>query len=88
MIAGLADVARPANRLSLTQSTALAATGTHVCVCEKAHAHTLCMHVWCTYVGSIWARYSLVIIPKNWNLFYVNIFVAVTGFYQLFRIYK
>ncbi|KAG7164109.1 Mitochondrial pyruvate carrier 2-like [Homarus americanus] len=32
--------------------------------------------------------YSLVIIPKNWNLFGVNVFVATTGLYQLSRIYK
>ncbi|TGZ71779.1 hypothetical protein CRM22_002478 [Opisthorchis felineus] len=35
--------------------------------------------------GLIWSRYSLVIIPKNWNLFSVNIFVAATGLYQLGR---
>lgn len=64
MIAGLADISRPAERLSLTQSTALAAT------------------------GLIWSRYSLVIIPKNYNLFGVNVFVAATGLYQLYRIYK
>ena len=64
MIAGLADINRPAEKLSLTQSTALAAT------------------------GCIWSRYSLVITPKNWNLFSVNVFVAATGFYQLSRIYR
>jgi len=62
--AGLADYARPADKLSLTQSAALAATGT------------------------IWARYSLVIIPKNYNLFAVNIFLGITGYFQLFRIYN
>ncbi|KAI0215742.1 Mitochondrial pyruvate carrier 2 [Lamellibrachia satsuma] len=63
VVAGLADYSRPAEQLSITQSTALAAT------------------------GSIWARYSLVIIPKNWNLFAVNIFLGLTGFWQLTRIY-
>ncbi|XP_074648507.1 mitochondrial pyruvate carrier 2-like [Tubulanus polymorphus] len=63
VIAGLADINRPAEKLSLTQSTALAAT------------------------GIIWSRYSMVIIPKNWNLFSVNIFVGATGLYQLYRIY-
>ncbi|PAA68931.1 hypothetical protein BOX15_Mlig029984g3, partial [Macrostomum lignano] len=62
VIAGIADLRRPAERLSLTQSTALAAT------------------------GLIWSRYSMVIVPKNWNLFSVNIFVAATGLYQLARI--
>ncbi|XP_045128751.1 mitochondrial pyruvate carrier 4-like [Portunus trituberculatus] len=62
VIAGLGDLARPAEKLSASQSTALAATGT------------------------IWSRYSLVIIPKNWYLFSVNVFVAGTGIYQMCRI--
>ncbi|XP_037779018.1 mitochondrial pyruvate carrier 2-like [Penaeus monodon] len=64
VIAGLGDLTRPAEKLSASQSSALAAT------------------------GIIWSRYSLVIIPKNWNLFSVNMFVAATGLYQLFRIYN
>ncbi|KAL6999211.1 Mitochondrial pyruvate carrier 4 [Sarracenia purpurea var. burkii] len=35
--------------------------------------------------GIIWARYSTVIIPKNWNLVCVNLAMAGTGFYQLSR---
>ncbi|XP_071136148.1 uncharacterized protein [Mytilus edulis] len=62
VIAGIADIARPAEKLSPPQSTALAAT------------------------GIVWARYSTVITPKNWNLFTVNIFVGATGLYQLSRI--
>ncbi|XP_046404533.1 mitochondrial pyruvate carrier 2-like [Ischnura elegans] len=61
VIAGLGDLARPAEKLSVPQSGALAATGV------------------------IWSRYSLVIIPKNWGLFSVNVFVAITGSYQLSR---
>ncbi|KAG8230947.1 hypothetical protein J437_LFUL002980 [Ladona fulva] len=61
VIAGLGDLKRPADKLSVGQSGALAATGV------------------------IWSRYSLVIIPKNWGLFSVNIFVAATGGYQLIR---
>jgi len=64
VVAGIGDLTRPAEKLSLMQSVALAAT------------------------GIIWARYSLVIIPKNWNLFCVNVFVGSTGLYQLSRIYK
>ncbi|XP_068221631.1 mitochondrial pyruvate carrier 2-like isoform X2 [Palaemon carinicauda] len=64
VIAGLGDLKRPAEKLSVTQSGALAAT------------------------GIIWSRYSLVIIPKNWGLFSVNLFVAFTGLYQLSRIYR
>lgn len=40
------------------------------------------------FTGMIWARYSLVIIPKNYSLFAVNLFVGLTGLYQLGRIYK
>lgn len=35
--------------------------------------------------GVIWSRYSLVITPKNWNLFAVNVFMAGTGLTQLYR---
>jgi len=61
VIAGLGDLQRPAEKLSVSQSSALAAT------------------------GLIWSRYSLVIIPKNWSLFSVNVFVALTSLYQLTR---
>uniref|UniRef100_A0A915KM59 Mitochondrial pyruvate carrier n=1 Tax=Romanomermis culicivorax TaxID=13658 RepID=A0A915KM59_ROMCU len=64
VIAGLADIQRPAEKLSLPQTTALACT------------------------GMIWSRYSTVIVPVNWNLFSVNIFVALTALYQLSRIYN
>lgn len=64
VIAGIGDLNRPADKLSVSQSGALAAT------------------------GLIWSRYSLVIIPKNWSLFSVNVFVAVTSIYQLARAYN
>lgn len=35
--------------------------------------------------GVIWSRYSLVIIPKNYSLFSVNVFVGATQLYQLYR---
>ncbi|XP_065906971.1 uncharacterized protein [Dysidea avara] len=38
--------------------------------------------------GVIWSRYSLVIIPKNYTLLSVNMFVALTNFYQLGRIWN
>jgi mitochondrial pyruvate carrier 2 len=37
--------------------------------------------------GLIWSRYSMVIIPKNWMLFAVNIFLGAVGLHQLIRIY-
>eukprot|EP00921_Rhytidocystis_pertsovi_P018220 GHVQ01028758.1.p1 GENE.GHVQ01028758.1~~GHVQ01028758.1.p1 ORF type:complete len:154 (+),score=15.63 GHVQ01028758.1:312-773(+) len=36
--------------------------------------------------GVIWSRYSMVIIPVNYNLMTVNIAMALTGTYQLYRI--
>ncbi len=37
--------------------------------------------------GTIWARYSLVITPKNMGLFSVNCFLAFVGAIQLTRIF-
>ncbi|GAA6229112.1 mitochondrial pyruvate carrier 2 [Lates japonicus] len=64
VVAGLADMTRPADKLSTSQSAVLTAT------------------------GLIWSRYSLVIIPKNWNLFAVNFFVGSAGASQLYRIWR
>ncbi|MEQ2177673.1 Mitochondrial pyruvate carrier 2 [Goodea atripinnis] len=64
VFAGLADMTRPADKLSTSQSAVLTAT------------------------GLIWSRYSLVIIPKNWNLFAVNFFVGTAGASQLYRIWS
>jgi len=61
VLAGIGDLQRPAEKISVPQSSALAATGV------------------------IWARYSLVIIPKNYSLFSVNVFVGLTGIYQVVR---
>lgn len=63
-MAGIADLTRPAEKISPAQTVALAATGV------------------------IWSRYSLVIIPKNYSLFSVNVFVAFTQLYQLYRAVK
>ncbi|KFD53198.1 hypothetical protein M514_05908 [Trichuris suis] len=62
VLAGLADSARPPERLSVSQSGALAVT------------------------GLVWSRYSLVIVPKNWSLFGVNLLVGTIGIVQLLRI--
>ncbi|CAL8323073.1 unnamed protein product [Merluccius merluccius] len=64
VMAGMADMTRPAEKLSLSQSGVLTAT------------------------GLVWSRYSLVIIPKNWNLFAVNFFVGGAGASQLYRIWN
>ncbi|KAK9303559.1 hypothetical protein QLX08_004784 [Tetragonisca angustula] len=61
VIAGLGDLQRPANQISISQSSALGLT------------------------GLIWTRYALAITPKNWSLFSVNLFVAITALYQVSR---
>ncbi|VVC96877.1 unnamed protein product [Leptidea sinapis] len=38
--------------------------------------------------GMIWSRYSLVIVPKNYSLFAVNIVVVFINCYQLARLYS
>jgi len=64
VMAGIGDIQRPAEKLSVSQSASLCAT------------------------GMVWSRYSLVIIPKNWGLFSVNVFVCLTQLYQLIRIFN
>lgn len=64
VIAGIGDMQRPVEKLSVAQSISLAAT------------------------GLIWSRYSMVIIPKNYALFSVNLFVFLTQLYQLVRIFN
>merc|ERR1712127_991814 len=63
VIAGAADMARPAEKLSKNQTISLLATGT------------------------IWSRYSMVIPPKNYSLFLVNMFLAGVACVQLTRIF-
>lgn len=64
VIAGVGDMQRPAEKLSLTQNVSLMMT------------------------GLIWSRYSMVIIPKNYSLLAVNVFVFGTSSIQVGRILK
>ncbi|XP_076276114.1 mitochondrial pyruvate carrier 2 [Lasioglossum baleicum] len=59
--AGIGDIKRPANTISLSQTASLMVT------------------------GAIWSRYSLIIIPKNYNLFAVNAFTCLTSAYNFVR---
>ncbi|XP_033193385.1 mitochondrial pyruvate carrier 2-like [Bombus vosnesenskii] len=61
VLAGLGDMKRPPNTISLTQTASLMIT------------------------GAIWSRYSLIITPKNYNLFSVNAFTCLTGMYNFIR---
>ncbi|CAG8451167.1 10569_t:CDS:2 [Funneliformis mosseae] len=64
VIAGISDLKRPPESLSVSQTCALTAT------------------------GLIWSRYSTQIIPVNYTLLSVNIFVAGTGLTQMYRIWN
>ncbi|XP_058792637.1 mitochondrial pyruvate carrier 2-like [Phymastichus coffea] len=61
VIAGIGDINRPVDTISLSQTFSLMLTGV------------------------IWSRYSVVIIPKNYNLLSVNAFVAVANGYNFVR---
>ncbi|XP_012054822.1 PREDICTED: mitochondrial pyruvate carrier 2-like [Atta cephalotes] len=61
VIAGIGDINRSVDTISLSQTASLAVT------------------------GAIWSRYSMVIIPKNYNLLSVNLFVCATGAYNFIR---
>ena len=50
--------------------------------------HVLSVHLALAMTGLIWARYSTQIVPVNYNLLSVNVFVGLTGCYQLYRIAK
>jgi hypothetical protein len=52
--------------------------------CADACTHSLSFAA-VTITGLIWMRYSLAIVPVNYNLFAVNAAMAVTGSYQLSR---
>ncbi|KAL0117435.1 hypothetical protein PUN28_010342 [Cardiocondyla obscurior] len=61
VVAGIGDLKRPADTISLRQTASLMVT------------------------GAIWSKYSLIIIPKNYNLFCVNLFTCATGTYSFFK---
>lgn len=64
VVAGLKDLSRPAEFLSIEQTVAIGIT------------------------GFIYSRFSMVIIPKNYTLLSVNVFVAITQSFQLLRALK
>ncbi|KAI9579943.1 hypothetical protein GQX74_000731 [Glossina fuscipes] len=61
VIAGINDLKRPAEKVSLNQSVVLALTGV------------------------VWSRYAVVIVPKNYTMLSVNLFVLVTQGIQVIR---
>ncbi|KAK9891347.1 hypothetical protein WA026_014587 [Henosepilachna vigintioctopunctata] len=63
-LAGISDLWRSAENLSLMQTLSL------------------------VFTGLIWTRYSVVITPKNYYLFSVNVCIAITEIYQLYRVIR
>uniref|UniRef100_A0A1B0G6T9 Mitochondrial pyruvate carrier n=1 Tax=Glossina morsitans morsitans TaxID=37546 RepID=A0A1B0G6T9_GLOMM len=61
VIAGINDLKRPAEKVSLNQSTVLALTGV------------------------VWSRYAVVVVPKNYTMLSVNLFVLATQGMQVIR---
>eukprot|EP00742_Colponemidia_sp_Colp-10_P001145 GILJ01001235.1.p1 GENE.GILJ01001235.1~~GILJ01001235.1.p1 ORF type:complete len:125 (+),score=15.72 GILJ01001235.1:50-424(+) len=62
-LSNIADMQRPADKISYPQQFALLGT------------------------GIIWSRYSTQVIPKNWTLLSVNLFMALSAGAQLYRKY-
>ena len=105
--AGLKDLGRPADKLSVSQNVALAATGfIWVSPVERsetpplplfpspalpssvfAHVPSYLLSLVARYFANGQVRYSFVIIPVNYSLAAVNLFVGSTGLAQLYRIY-
>ncbi|KAH0947967.1 hypothetical protein HN011_004006 [Eciton burchellii] len=52
---------------------------------RAAHRTSLGQAMSLTLSGAVWARYALVIIPKNYNLFSVNLFIFCTSGYNTVR---
>lgn len=82
VIAGLADINRPVEKVSLFQSTGNINNEQHINL-FSFFSFFLALAT----TGLIWARYSTQIVPINYNLMAVNLFVGASGIYQLVRIY-
>ena len=61
VLAGIENLSRPAELISVEQTLAIGST------------------------GFVYSRFSMVIVPKNYTLLSVNVFVAITQSVQLFR---
>ncbi|XP_063993244.1 mitochondrial pyruvate carrier 2-like isoform X1 [Diachasmimorpha longicaudata] len=87
VIAGIGDINRPPETISLAQTASLMLTGIIWSrLTNLAPQLTSPLFPANASLNSeIYCRYSLVIIPKNWNLFSVNGFVSLTAAYNFYR---
>jgi hypothetical protein len=103
VVAGLADINRPAEKVCsvMLRTSKQTHTVSHVPLIESHLLLALVLLVLLvpvlprkislpqstalTATGFIWARYSTQIIPFNYSLLTVNLFVGLTGLYSLSR---
>lgn len=87
VIAGIGDLKRPPDTISLSQTASLMVTGAIWSRYNVVLAPNK-LHVAVTFTiqsNPHGIRYSLVITPKNYNLFSVNLFTCGTGMYNFIR---
>lgn len=91
MLAGVKDLSRPAEKLSVSQNVALAATGfiwvglvvSWLLITRSTYGVTDLLMT----SRMVQVRYSFVITPVNYSLAAVNFFVGATGVAQLYRVW-
>ncbi|XP_029597492.1 mitochondrial pyruvate carrier 2 isoform X1 [Salmo trutta] len=87
VMADMADMTRSADKLSLSLSLQGLVMAGMADMTRPADKLSLSQSGVLMTTGVIWSRYSLVIIPKNWGLFFVNGFLGLAGANQLVRIW-
>ncbi|RLU21707.1 hypothetical protein DMN91_006083 [Ooceraea biroi] len=93
VIAGLGDINRPAHTISLSQTASLMVTGAiwsryniiPAQNCIHCGLYDDAMYIHAIRSNLCISRYSLVVTPKNYNLFSVNLFTCGTGAYNFIR---
>ncbi|KCV72549.1 hypothetical protein H696_00140 [Fonticula alba] len=101
VLAGIRDINRPAENLSMLQSAGLASTGfiwaRYSTQITPINYSLMVVNLFVGFTGlyqvvrilkASWARYSTQITPINYSLMVVNLFVGFTGLYQVVRILK
>lgn len=87
--AGLKDLNRPAQNISIPQNLGPSLLPTSRCTLHARLTSTRLglptLSAALTATGLIWVRWSFVITPVNYSLAGVNVFVAATGIASLYR---
>ena len=103
VVAGVKDINRPAEKLSTLQSGGgrlgarrgrgkkigwVLTGGLRIAAIVGRSPAGARRGVGLAATGLIWSRYATQIIPVNYSLLTVNLFVAATGLYQCYRIWE